>query len=151
MSSDIREAVLTRLADLLAGISDFTFTARNLDELPETKRPCAILIDGDENRSTETLGINGQPLMMQMAPIVAIGASQLDGSDLGQAVSSLRAQVIKAVLFDSVLAGIIKPNGGGRGRILYDGLTNKLSHGSILAADAELRFVINYPLKPSDL
>jgi hypothetical protein len=147
MSADLRESVLARLADILAGVSDFLTVARNLDELPETKRPCAILIDGDEVRTPDTQGRNGQPIMIDMSPVVSIGVSADDPADVGPAVSSLRAQVIKAVLFDAQLYTIL----GANGRIIYDGATSKLSHGSILNGDVELRFVFTYPLKPRDL
>jgi hypothetical protein len=146
MSEDRREAVLSRLFDLITAIGDFNAAERNLDELPEGVRPCAVLIDGDENRSADSEGRNGQPIIMVMTPIIAIGVSgQVD--DIGPNLSSLRSQVISKTLNDATLRSIIGPNG----KVIYDGLTGKLSHGSLMAADAEIRFAISYPLKPAAL
>jgi hypothetical protein len=138
--------VLARLLDLITAIGDFNIVERNLDELPEGIRPCAVLIDGDENRSADTEGKNGQPIIMVMTPIIAIGCSG-QAEDVGPTLSSLRGQVIKAVSNDATLRSIVGPNG----KVFYDGLTGKLSHGSLMAADAEIRFAINYPLKPAAL
>lgn len=147
MSEDKRELILARLLEILNGVSDFNRVDRNVDELPEMVRPCAVLIDGDEQRSTDAQGRDGQPIIMIMSPVIAIGVSSPSADDLGAAASVLRGAVIKAVLNDATLRSIAGTNR----RIFYDGLTGKLSHGSLMAADAELRFAISYPLKPADL
>lgn len=144
--SDRREQILARILTILEGIRDFTTVARNLDEMPEGGRPCAVLIDGDETRSDTSEGIGTQPLIMNMMPSLSIGVSSTP-EKLGQALSPLRTKVRLAILNDAQLQTLI----GRKGRIRYEGLAGKLSHGSLMGADEQLNFSIFYTLNPADL
>ena len=119
--------------------------ARNVDEMPESSRPCLILIDGDERRSDTSRAIGLQPLVIMMNPVIAIGVSASPHS-VGPDVNELRAKILPAVLGDSQLTSLLTANG----RIQYDGANGKLSHGSFMADDLELLFTLHYVFKPND-
>lgn len=139
--SDVREQILSRIFSILEGIKDFNAVIRNVDEFPEKGRPVASLIDGDEIKSDTSRAVWDQPYVMDMRPMIAIGVSSTpDG--IGPDVNALRAKVLKTILTDSQLKGII----GRNGRIVYDGLSGKLSQGSLMACDMQLNFAISYPL-----
>lgn len=142
--SDKREEILARLLEILEGIKDFTTVARNLDEMPETGRPCAILMDGDETRSDTSEGIGMQVLIMDMMPVISIGVSS-SPENVGTEANALRCKVVPAILRDAELETLI----GRKGRIRFEGVSGKLSHGSLMASDLQLNFSICYTLNPA--
>lgn len=146
--SDAREAILARIYKILQGIKDFKTVARNLDELPESARPCAVLIDGDEVRSDTSEGRGRQVVVMNMTPVISIGVSS-SPDEIGADVNALRAKVLPAILGDATLLQLIGKES--RGRILYDGVNGRLSHGSLMASDIQLNFSIFYLLNPETL
>lgn len=141
MSEDRREQVLSRIFTILEDIKDFTTVVRNVDEMPERSRPCAVLIDGDERRSDTSQGNWESAYIVIMTPIIAIGVSS-SPEQIGGDANALRTKVLAGILPDATLKSIVGKNG----RIIYEGLTGKLSHGSLMACDAQLEFQIHYPL-----
>jgi hypothetical protein len=145
--SDRREEILFRIEQILASIADANTVIRNVDEIPESSRPCLILIDGDEAISPTSTGRNGQPLIMEMTPVIAIGVSDRPET-LGAQANGFRAAILAALLGDTQLQTII---GAPNGRIQYTGAKGKLSHGSLMASDLQLDFTISYKLDPAEL
>lgn len=141
MSEDRREAVLSRIIAILANVDDLTTVLRNVDEIPERSRPCAILIDGDERRSETSQGNWESAYIVIMSPIIAIGVSSTP-EQVGPDCNALRAKVLSAILNDSQLRTIV----GRNGRIVYEGMIGKLSQGSLMAGDIQLELQIHYPL-----
>lgn len=146
--SDRREAILVRIYKILQGIKEFKTVARNLDELPESSRPCAVLIDGDEVRSDTSEGRGRQVVVMNMTPVISIGVSSSPDA-IGAEANAIRAKVLPAILGDTTLLGLLSKES--RGRILYEGVSGRLSHGSLMASDIQLNFSIFYLLNPDDL
>ena len=107
--------------------------------------PDLILIDGDENVSATARGINGQPLVMEMVPIIAIGVSNKP-QNLGADVNGFRAAVLAALLHDAELNMLATTNG----KLRYTGANGKLSHGSLMASDLQFNFTISYKLDPAE-
>jgi len=143
MSNDRREDILSRLYAILKTIKGVS-VYRNVDEVPDAKRPYLMLIDGDEVRSDTAAGKNSQPVVMKMSPLILFGTS---GTDVGPDVNALRAKVLPAIMTDATLQTTI----GNNGRILYEGLTGRLSSGPLMASDMQLNLSIFYVLQISTL
>lgn len=144
--SDRREQILNRIFSILSSIRGVNTVVRNVDEIPEQARPCLVLIDGDEARSDTSRGLGMQPVIIHMAPIIAIGFSAKP-EDVGGGANGLRAKILPALLGDAELGSLATPNG----RIQYNGANGKLSQGSLMACDMQLLFSLSYPLDPADL
>jgi hypothetical protein len=144
--TDRREDILDRIYAVLLGVRGINDWARNIDEMQELQRPCLILIDGDEVISPTSTGRNGQPMVMEMTPIIAIGVSDKPET-LGAQANGFRAAILAGLLADAQLQGLATTNG----RIQYTGANGKLSHGSLMASDLQLNFTISYKLDPSEL
>jgi hypothetical protein len=144
--SDRREEILYRIEQILNDIPGILTLFRNVDEIPESSRPCLVLIDGDEAISPTATGRNGQPMVMEMNPIIAIGVSDRP-STLGAQANGFRASILAALLGDAELLALATSNG----RIHYTGANGKLSHGSLMASDLQLNFTIAYKLDPAEL
>jgi hypothetical protein len=144
--TDRREEILGRIFDVLSTIRGVNIVVRNVDEMNEAQRPCLVLIDGDEIISPTSTGRNGQPMVMEMTPIIAVGVSQKPETLGGQA-NGFRVAILAALLGDLQLQSMATTNG----RIQYTGANGKLSHGSLMASDLQLNFTISYALIPSEL
>lgn len=145
--SDKREEILSRIYTILKTIQNVT-VRRDLDEIPEDLRPCIVLLSGNETRSDTAEGRGMQILMMAMTPSICIGVSSSpDG--VGPAANAIRAKVLSAILGDATLVTLMGKEA--KGRILYNGCDDKLSHGSLMASDLQLNFEIYYCLNPADL
>lgn len=143
--ADLREAILARLAVVIAGISGIESAARNLDQQSETKLPAIVLYDGDEE-AMESIKFGSSPTIVTMTPTLALSLGDVP-ENVGTTTNEWRAKVLKAVLLDATTAALCGANGGVR----YLGLTTSLSQGRTSQVEIIFNFAINYPLFPTRL
>lgn len=150
--ADTREDILERLVAVVAGIPNLRSAYRNNVDLTEEQLPAAIVFDGDEETNDDadtSMRPPHRPSLVRMTPEIVI-AQQADeaGSDL----STLRRELIRRVLTDTVLnEQLVKTGRNGNGAIRYLGCQTDVGwmrslHGALLA-----RFMFQYVLKPEEL
>lgn len=149
MSTDKREAILSRIHEILKGVEGSTAALRNTLEVSEAKAPFLILLDGDENADQQAFG-RGRPAkgpnVLYMTPEVYAMDAERAAADIGPALSELRAKVVKAILTDEALAALAHD-----GDVRYEGCVTGLSVGRSMLGEAGLNFTVAYILKPQDL
>src|SRR5262245_4208132 len=131
---DVREDILARLLEVVTTIPNIRTAQRNDMDLDETELPGVIVLDGDE----ETDDV-GNPSQQQYRPIVRmmpriVLAQQAD--EVGSDLTTLRRELIKRVLYDSVL--IAKT--GSNGAIRYLGCTTDFGWMRWLQGSLEAQF-----------
>jgi hypothetical protein len=149
-----REAILARLAVVVASVSGLETAARNLDRLPDTKTPSAVMFDGDEEAFENLRATGGAPNAVTMTPSVVVSLGEVP-ENVGTVTNEWLAKVQKAVLFDSELEQLAGgrtavrriPNGGAR----YVASTNSLSEGRSAEVNLTVHFAITYPFNPAEL
>ena len=150
--ADTREAVLARLAEVVAGIPNMRWVERNNAEFPESPRPAAIVFDSDEetdDATDATMRPAHRPTLVQMMPEIAIIQNP---GEAGSDIATLRRELIRRVLTDTALnEQIVKTGRFGNGAIRYLGCRTdygwmRSQHGGMLA-----QFMFKYALKPDEL
>lgn len=142
-----REDILARLVEILNGVTDIKNVARNLDEFPETVRPMAILLDGDEEAAPELEHIwkKGRAvIIVNMLPLIVVSMGGRP-EDVGPDINELMARIITAVMLDQELNDIVTTNGG----VYYQRTDYRLNHSLAMDCDLQMIFRIRYPLFPS--
>lgn len=148
--ADVREAILARLQVLFAGIVGTDHAFRNRLNIPDELLPAISVLDGDETPDDSGYGrgrpANG-PLVMYLRPEIYgfVDANAAD-SEVGPAVSALRAAILKAVLNDSTLLGLCKD-----ADIRYEGFSSGLAGGRSLEGELGLALCFVYVLRPKTL
>ena len=147
--SDPREEVLERLKVIAAGVTGVQLVGRNLLEVPESKTPAVMILEGDEEVSPTHSEVRQRattPIPMVMVPELCIIGNET-AEDLGEILNAVRAELIGAVTTDATLAGIL----GSNGRVVYRGSVTDLGIGRAMLGRMALRFAITYVLKPNEL
>src|SRR5262245_36107390 len=112
---DVREQILARLLEVVAGMPGIRAAYRNNKDITENQLRAAIVFDGDE----ETLDApDGRPVPTRMTPEIVIAEKSV--GQIGSALTPLRRELIKAILFDAQLnEQIVKTHPHGNGAIRY--------------------------------
>lgn len=137
---DKRELILKRIAAICATTG--ATVKRMVTGLNTTERPAIVINDGDESIELNRGGT--APAVVTFRPTMILVAQ---GEEVGPLINALRAKVLKAILTDSDLKGILDPHG----TIKYLGLEMKLEQAETTEASMLLNFEVSYRLTPSDL
>ncbi len=146
--TDIREAILVRLLAIADGISGINTALRNTDSISDSKYPAILILDGDE--TVDEGNKPGRPstvsVRVNMTPEIYILTTGASGA-VGTTANAFRALVVKAILSDATLAGILSTNGSAR----YEGCATDLAMGRQMQGHCGLSFVFSYILDPTAL
>jgi hypothetical protein len=150
--TDKREAILVRLLEIAAGLDGIKYAARNDINIGDEQLPSAIVLDSEEEVDADQLRRNVAalaPMLVHMTPQTSLLV--LEGA-VGTVLNGLRAQFVRAVLSDAVLASLAG-TGGGRssGAVRYLGCALRLQEGRAIIGNLVLRFQISYLFDPNDL
>jgi len=142
---DVREQILARLEVTLGAVEVGVKCYRNRTDVPETARPCIILIDGDEEASAQDLARHATFYRRVTAgPEIWILIGLTEG--VGSALNALRAKILHALLHDTTLKALLLDDG-----VVYDGAHSALEEGRRIEGSMVLRISFTYLLRPSDL
>jgi len=156
VGNDRRELILRRLVTLLGTVNGTTLPLsvfRNRAEIPTEKLPALVLLDGREDLKfpamPHTRGGARVPTVFDLKPQVFIVLRPRDGINnvgVGEELSGLRMQVIKAFIQDDELVGgLLGPNG----EINYLGHETDLQTGSTVLGQMQLNFQLSYVFDPT--
>jgi hypothetical protein len=150
--TDVREDILARLLEVVAGIPNLRAAYRNNVDIPEDQLPAAIVLDGDEESdgaSDVSMKQSHRPYNVQMTPEIII-AQQAD--EVGSDLTTLRRELIRRVLTDTELnEQIVKTGRHGNGAIRYLGCQTDLGWMRSLHGALRAQFMFKYTLRPDDL
>lgn len=152
---DKRELILARLNTLFGTVEGVADARRNDLNIPEKKRPAVVTLDADESADDEVPdgrgragpgpGPAGAPIIVTMTPEVYIltgGKAEL----VGTALNALRLRLIKAVLTDETLLGLVKDRD-----IRYMGFATGFAAGRSLEGEAGISFRFRYTINPTKI
>lgn len=108
---DRREAILSRLLEVLRGVEGVLAVGRNVADVPGLTRPAILMHDGREEFFDAPPRQRRSLLqLMALSPVVTINAGA-DGPNIGTLLNLLRTRVLPAVLTDSPLHDLLGTNG----------------------------------------
>lgn len=146
---DKREQILSRLMTVLSGIEGVVLAQRNSVDVPESKVPALVLLDGDESPLDDSSFGKGRgprgPILMRMFPEVYALLIE-DPADVGPAMNTMRARIIDAICNDEQLASLAH-----NGDIRYEGMQTALALGRSMTGEAGLTFGIVYAVYPGTI
>lgn len=146
---DLRESILTRLAEVAGTVPGVRATYRNRMGISEGTRPAIIVLDADEAVDEDDLGGGRQsvaPQMVVMTPEVFILASTT-AAQIGTELNTFRRRTITRVLTDAPLLALVGPNGS----IRYAGCGTALAVGRSMEGEMSVSFAFRYVLRPTDM
>jgi hypothetical protein len=146
--TDVREAILDRLLEVVAGIPNIRWAQRNNTDVPPDQFPAGIVFDADEQSNGADDITSGRPAkrsyITQMTPhIVIIEQANAAGTEL----SVFRREVIKRVVNDATITALVGTNGAVR----YLGDQTDFGWGRSLQGALVVDFVFKYSLKIEEL
>lgn len=156
---DKREIILERMLTLLGTVNGTTpplNVFRNRAEIPTDKLPALVLLDGKENIKYPKLpyGKGGTPYtppfvydLLPQVFIVLKPRDDINNTGVGEELSGLRMQVLKAIIHDSDLRYML----GSNGELNYLGHVTDLQTGSTVLGQMQLNFQLSYVFDPNDL
>ena len=146
--TDRREMILTRLLEIAVGVDGIVAAFRNKDEISEKQRPAIVILDADEaaDDADPSSRPSRAPRRVAMTPeiYILLGAK---AEDLGTAINTLRARLVKAILIDSSLLTILGSSGYAR----YEGCATALARGRSMEGEMGVSFSFTYVLRPEEL
>lgn len=146
--TDRREMVLARLLEIARGIEGIAAAFRNKDEISEKQRPAIVILDADEaaDDADPVSRPSRAPRRIAMTPeiYILLGAKP---EELGTVINTLRARLVKTILADAQLAGIVESNGD----IRYEGCATALARGRSMEGEMGVSFTFAYVLRPEEL
>jgi hypothetical protein len=163
MAEDAREAIMSRLLVLLAGIPEVN-VARNQIILGDVDRDQISLLEGSEEASDrEPVNLPADaPLVIYMYPQIVLSVFAA-ASEIGPKLSNLRGKIIKAITTDTTLTDLtVKSRGISYGRntrikigtsfsIRPVGLSTELAVGQATWGQMFLNFKFAYVLRLDEL
>jgi hypothetical protein len=127
---------------------------RNRAEIPEEKLPALVLLDGRETLKypdmPRTRGGALVPAVFDLTPqvfIVLKPRKDIANPGVGEELSDLRVQVLKAFTQDDELRALL----GSNGELNYLGHETDLQTGSTVVGQMQLNFQLSYVFDPNDL
>lgn len=146
--TDRREMILARLLAIAKTCPGIAAAFRNKDEISEKQRPAIVILDADEaaDDGDPASRPSRAPRRIAMTPeiYILLGARP---EELGTAINTLRARLVKAVLSDVQLARIV----GSNGEVRYEGCATALARGRSMEGEMGLSFSFAYVLQPEEL
>lgn len=145
---DIHEDILARLHEVVATIPNIRSAYRNNLNIDETELPSVIVLDGAEETNGGT-DFSNRPTLVQFTPEIMI----IEQSDsVGSALSVMRRELIKRVLTDTELNGMVMgTTPRGNASIRYVGCQIGTAWLRSLHGALQAQFLFRYALKPDDL
>lgn len=145
---DPREAILARLLDVAAGVDTSLAKRRNETDVSSSNLPAVILFDGEEvARENDPVGRSAATIRhVDMTPEVQFRL-EAKAEDVGTKLNVLRAKLIKAVLNDETLLGLVINSRA----IRYQGSMTATERGRSMEGGIGVAFTFTYVLKPDDL
>lgn len=140
--ADAREEILSRMQAALSEAGGFSVKRMDVSFAAEDL-PAVMLLDGGESTQVKA-AFSTSPKPMTMHLVVALF---VQGETLGPALNILRAQVIKALLYDAELATLCDK--GSRDKIDYQGCETGNELAETLHADMTLNFDLTYIFNPA--
>ena len=147
--SDPREAILERLRVIGSTLNGVTTSLRNVMALSEDRRPAIIVLDADEAADEVSYGGSrpfDAPSVVVMTPEVFVLVSS-SAATVGSDLNLIRGRLIKAVLQDATLKGLL----GSNGDVRYAGCGTALATGRSMEGEMAVSFAFRYVMKPADL
>jgi hypothetical protein len=154
---DKRETILERMLTLLGTVNSTTpplNVFRNRAEIPTDKLPALVLLDGKEVLKNpampHTRGGAVVPGIFDLTPqvfIVLRPRDDINNTGVGEELSGLRMQVLKAFIQDDNLRALL----GSNGELNYLGHETDLQTGSTVLGQMQLNFQLSYVFDPNDL
>ena len=145
---DRREMILSRLLEIASATEGVVAAFRNKDEISEKQRPAIVILDADEaaDDADPTTRPSRSPRRVAMTPeiYILLGAKP---EDLGTAINTLRARLVKAILMDPSLLTILGSSGDAR----YEGCATALARGRSMEGEMGVSFSFTYALRPEEL
>lgn len=166
--NDRRQLVLTRLYDLLGGLTIPLLggptgavsivpgnIVQNRNELPKDKVPGIVILDADEIRDSRVqmpprgLTERGVPSsIMKMTPeiYVVLDTRGIENQNAGADLNTARLAILAAVLPDQQLQSIV----GANGNISYDGCMTDFVRNRTMKGQLGVSITFTYPLIPNE-
>jgi hypothetical protein len=145
---DRREMILSRLLEIAGSTQGIVAAFRNKDEISEKRRPAIVSLDADEAAADAAPSSRPSraPRRVAMTPeiYILLGAKP---EDLGTAINTLRARLVKAILMDPSLLTILGSSGDAR----YEGCATALARGRSMEGEMGVSFSFTYVLRPEEL
>jgi hypothetical protein len=152
MSIDVREDILARLLEVVAGIPNIRSAQRNNVDITEEHLPAVVVLDGDEETddvSDLSMRPANRPTIVRMTPEIIIAQQ---ANEVGSDLTTLRRELIKRVLTDTALnEQIVKTGRHGNGAIRYLGCQTDLGWGRTMQGGMLAQFLFKYSLKIEEL
>ncbi len=148
MMADPREDIMARILVLLGQLSGTELVARNLDEIPETKLPAAVLYDNDEAALDNPRATSGKPTVVHATPIIVIDLGDVV-ENVGTLTNEWLASVKRLILLDTTLEGLC--GNFSTAGAHYGGAETSLHPGRTMHVVLTINFIIGYHLKPDQL
>jgi len=149
---DVRENILARLVAIVATMPSIKEVFRNNVDLTEDQLPAAAVLDGDEETNDHTdasMRPANRPTLATMTPEIIIFKI---APQVGPDISTLRRELVKAVLYDTQLnEQIVKTGRFGNGAIRYLGCQTDLGWERSMFGALKANFLFKYVLRPNDL
>jgi hypothetical protein len=143
---DVREDILARLLEVVAGVPNIRTAVRNDVDIVEDKLPAITVFDGDEETNgaeDRSARLSTRPYVARMMPEIVVQELHAAESEL----STLRREIIRRVLNDAVL---IEQVGSG-GAIRYVGCQTDFGWLREKFNAMSVQFVFQYSLKIEEL
>lgn len=160
MAVDKRELILKRLVEILTTVTGAVTVVRNRGWLSQDERPALYLMDGTEReRLTGDRGRGSKvpthghermtPQIMTMKPemFIVLKSRKPQNDGIGEAVSAMRNDIIRAIAVDTTLQSLT----GSNGAIAYIGLDTDLRSGSPAEGQMRLDWEFTYVLDPYEI
>jgi hypothetical protein len=144
--TDVREDILARLLEVVAGVPNIRTAVRNDVDIVEDKLPAITVFDGDEETNgaeDRSARLSNRPYVARMMPDIVVQELHAAGSEL----STLRREIIRRVLNDTVLIEQV----GSNGAIRYVGCQTDFGWLREKFNAMNVQFVFQYSLKTEEL
>jgi hypothetical protein len=151
--TDRREQILVRLLEVLATVEGILAAYRDRGEFPDARLPAAVLLDGKESMRTSTAGRGHRELppsvfiLLPQIYVILRPRKNITNDGVGEELSSYRVKVLKAILQDEPLRGLL----GANGEIEFRGSETDMQSGSTLTGQLRLDLAFYYPFIPNEL
>lgn len=145
MSEDKREQILARLEAILVGLADTGINVyRDRAELEDNELPAYVLLDGNEDADVVPKDRRG-PQIMRMTPqifYVPVPPENRMNEGIGPQMAEHRMILIRGIMRDSTLAGLL----GSNGYIEYRGMETDMQTGAEVKGQFRMDWAIGYVL-----
>ncbi len=147
---DKRETILLRILTVLTDMDDIEAAYRNRAEFPTTKMPLAVVLDGNEQRVTQTRGRGQPPALVRLLPqifVIIKPRTEANNEGAGEELSVLRTHVLAALFTDMTLRGLLGENGC----VEYLGCETDMQTGSSMEGQMKIDLAFEYMLDMDEL